>query len=180
MGSSNESFIGNIITSLIQDNLPPEIVNKLNTLKEFKPTGGAASLDWYGAIKDPDLLWQQIKPVIEIHDDIHRWIDDIQILPKSVVELVAKISNAADTLLFQQLPPYLKPLIRSMREFLEEQRKSLAEQEKKSAKHPEADVFAPQSTATNPTHTMLAKDHFDCILNNPAGRFFLSMVYEQK
>ena len=64
----------------------------------------------------------------------------------------------------------LKPIMKDVRRFLEEQRQALIEKEKQQAKDPEADVFVPRSTATNQTHTMLAKDHFDSILNNPAGK----------
>jgi hypothetical protein len=149
--------------------LPTGLRQQLEKLNNLKPSigGGQGNTDWKELVGNPDILWQTLKPLLETHDDICRQFEDIQ-LPS--IPGIASVSKMIDGAIFRLLAPTLKPLIGSIREYLEGQRKDLAAKEKEAARDPSADIFGVNSTATNPTHTMLAKDHFDCILNNPAGK----------
>ena len=64
----------------------------------------------------------------------------------------------------------LGPVIGSFRKGIEEERTILLQKEETTSKDPESDIISPGSTATNPIHSQVSKDHFDCILNIPAGK----------
>ncbi|KAL8692072.1 MAG: hypothetical protein Q9218_002831 [Villophora microphyllina] len=170
LASSSTGF-DNLLGQGVMSLLPQHVKDQLNQLKSFDFSAkNGSNLQWEGVVGDPGALWNSIKSVFEVHDSICEQVEGIAATLQGIemVKFVNTVSNAIDRFLFRQLAPFLKPLIKDIRRLLEEQRKQLREKEKLSTKDPETDVLGAHSTATNPTHTMLAKDHFDNILNNPA------------
>ena len=165
--------------------LPPQVLEGLRKLQDFKiPSGSSQGIDLKEVMGDPARLWAELFSIFETHDFIKRELEQSigkfqenikQTLPKMVPEIlaaaVAQVSNAVDELLFALMTPLLKPLIKKLREILTLGQSKLMEQEKLHAKGPDSDVFAANSLATNPTHTQLAKDHFNHPLHNAAGEY---------
>lgn len=117
-------------------------------------------------------LWSKIQPVFQVRDDLAKWIASIGTLTwfgEKTAAILGRVSDAVDKMLFAALGNFIKPVLWSVRKQIEEERAALLEKEKNANQDPECDIFSHKSTATNPTHSQIAKDHFDCILNIPAN-----------
>ena len=111
-------------------------------------------------------MYKDIEPFFKLRDDITKSIDPQTLLGK----VLGSLSASVDKLLYGALSSILGPVIGSFRKQIMEERTMLLQKEETTSKDPESDIFGPGSTATNPTHSQVAKDHFDCILNIPAGK----------
>ncbi|KAB8214448.1 heterokaryon incompatibility protein Het-C-domain-containing protein [Aspergillus novoparasiticus] len=96
---------------------------------------------------------QKIYPVLEWHDEIiksiNTAIEKIPVLP----ELVEQIQDYITVFVFSVLAPYVLPIIKQVIQSSREQQHIVFENDESS----------------NPTHSMLSKDHFSNVLNEPAG-----------
>ncbi|KAL2178775.1 heterokaryon incompatibility protein Het-C-domain-containing protein [Thermothelomyces heterothallicus CBS 202.75] len=110
-------------------------------------------------------VFRQIMPAIEFHDqllqDISEAIDKIPVLPKIVEQLEEQMS----IFVFQIMAPFVVPLIEQIKNELATGSSEIIQ----SSKAEQHNVFE-DDNATDPTHSMLAKDHFSNILNEIGGR----------
>ncbi|CEJ89173.1 Putative Heterokaryon incompatibility protein Het-C [[Torrubiella] hemipterigena] len=110
-------------------------------------------------------IYAQIMPVIRFHDDIMKTvggaIDHIPVLPKIVDQLEEQLS----IFVFSIMAPFIVPLIRQIRNEL----RTGSEEIIQSSDDQQHIVFN-DSRSSDPTHSMLSKDHFSNILNEVAGR----------
>lgn len=157
--------------------LPKDVKEKLESLKDFKPLGNASGMDFSSVSQNPQMLRDLIWPIIKMHDDFGRWAQ--QFKDNWVAKVLFTFSQTVDKWMFQMMAPYVKPMIQQVRQFLDEQRRDMIRKAENTAKDPDADVFGTGSKATNPTHTLLSKDHFDCVLNNPAGKWTVHQASKQ-
>lgn len=108
---------------------------------------------------------KQIYPIIEWHDEIMKSITEtvekIPILP----DLIEQIQEEVNKFVFSLLAPYVVPVISQVKNELNtgssEIIQSSAEQQH---------VVFNDDRSSDPTHSMLSKDHFSNILNEPAGK----------
>ncbi|KAL2270036.1 hypothetical protein VTJ83DRAFT_2220 [Remersonia thermophila] len=124
------------------------------------------------APKDPEELTQQvgqvfrqIMPAIEFHDellkDISQAISRVPILPKIIEQLEEQLS----LFVMQLIAPFVIPILQQIKNELATGATEIIE----SSKNEQHIVFE-DDDCTDPTHSMLSKDHFTNILNEVAGR----------
>jgi hypothetical protein len=110
-------------------------------------------------------IMKQIYPIIEFHDQIMKGIssaiDKIPILP----DLIEQLQDQVNLFVFSLLAPYIMPIISQVKNELHT---GSSEVIKSSQEHQMA-VFS-NDNDTDPTHSMLSKDHFSNVLNEPAGK----------
>jgi hypothetical protein len=110
-------------------------------------------------------LVKQIYPIMEFHDEImqsiQEFIEKIPILP----DLIEDIQSQVNIFVFSLLAPYVLPIISQVKVELEEGSSEVIA----SSKEKQHVVFN-DDDSTDPTHSMLSKDHFSNVLNEPAGR----------
>ncbi|KAF2017725.1 Het-C-domain-containing protein [Aaosphaeria arxii CBS 175.79] len=110
-------------------------------------------------------LVKQIYPIMEFHDDIMQsisaFIEKIPILP----ELIEQVQEQVTVFVFSLLAPYILPIIDQVKAELE-----TGSSEVISSSRDKQHVVFNDDYSTDPTHSMLSKDHFSNVLNEPAGR----------
>ncbi|KAK0733567.1 heterokaryon incompatibility protein Het-C-domain-containing protein [Lasiosphaeria miniovina] len=110
-------------------------------------------------------VFKQIMPAIEFHDDllqtISKAIEKIPVLPKIIEQLEEQLS----VFVFSIIAPFLVPVIDQIKNELATGATEIIE----SSKNEQLNVFH-DDRSTDPTHSMLSKDHFSNILNEIAGQ----------
>jgi hypothetical protein len=112
-----------------------------------------------------DDVQKQIYPVLEWHDQllkaINEAIEKFPVLP----ELIEQIQDQITVFVFSILAPYVLPIIKQVKTELETGSSEVIQ----SSREQQHIVFNDDSSS-DPTHSMLSKDHFSNVLNEPAGR----------
>ncbi|KAA1108627.1 hypothetical protein PGT21_019588 [Puccinia graminis f. sp. tritici] len=103
-------------------------------------------------------LWKVLKFRDNVCKSIERTIEKIP----GLSTLSEKISNAVNKFVFTTLEPYLKPIMQSATGTLHSGSAAVID------KQEQYEVFD-NAYADDPTHSLLSKDHFALILNEPAG-----------
>jgi hypothetical protein len=122
--------------------------------------------------KEPEAFTQQmgqlvkeIYPIMEFHDEIMQsiseFMENIPILP----ELLENLQDQLTIFIFSLLAPYILPIIDQLKSELETGSSEVIQ----SSVDKQHIVFN-DDYSTDPTHSMLSKDHFSNVLNEPAGR----------
>ncbi|KIW54876.1 hypothetical protein PV05_07207 [Exophiala xenobiotica] len=112
-----------------------------------------------------DDVQKQIYPIIEFHDEIMQsiteTIEKIPILP----DLIEQIQDEINKFVFSLLAPYVVPIINQVKNELNTGSNEIIQ----SSVDKQHIVFS-DDHSSDPTHSMLSKDHFSNILNEPAGK----------
>lgn len=115
--------------------------------------------------KQINQIMKEIYPIIEFHDNIMQSIsnaiDKIPVLP----DLIEQLQDQVNLFVFSLLAPYIMPIISQVKNELHTGSSEVI----KSSRDHQMAVFQDDSD-TNPTHSMLSKDHFSNVLNEPAGK----------
>lgn len=110
-------------------------------------------------------LVRQIYPIMEFHDEIMQsiadFIEKIPLLP----ELMEEVQNQVTIFVFSLLAPYVLPILSQVKTELEE-----GSSEVIASSRDKQHIVFNDDDSSDPTHSMLSKDHFSNILNEPAGR----------
>lgn len=118
-----------------------------------------------------DEVQRQIYPVLEWHDEILKAINEaiekIPVLP----ELIEQIQDQITMFAFSVIAPYVLPIISQVKKELETGSSEVIQ----SSLDKQHIVFN-DDYSSNPTHSMLSKDHFSNVLNEPAGRIASQVV----
>lgn len=100
-------------------------------------------------------IFEQVMPAIEFHDDIIQTIseaiDKIPILPKILEQLEEQLS----VFVFSIIAPFIVPVINQIKNELRTGSDEIIESSKN-----EQHVVFDDDRSTDPTHSMLSKDHF--------------------
>ena len=100
-------------------------------------------------------VFSQVRPAIEFHDDllqtISQAIQDIPILPKIIEQLEEQLS----IFVFSVIAPFIIPVIEQVKNELATGATEIIE----SSRNEQLVVFH-DDNSTDPTHSMLSKDHF--------------------
>jgi hypothetical protein len=112
-------------------------------------------------------VFQQIMPVIEFHDDIMQGIsgavEKIPVLPKILEQLEEQLS----LFVFSIIAPFIIPVIHQIRNELRTGSEEIIESSER-----EQHVVFSDNRCTDPTHSMLSKDHFSNVsLNTKFARY---------
>jgi hypothetical protein len=105
-------------------------------------------------------IFEQVMPAIEFHDDILKGITEaiekIPILPKIIEQLEDQLS----VFVFSIIAPFIVPVINQIKNELRTGSDEIID----SSKNEQFVVFNDRNS-TNPTHSMLSKDHFSNVSN---------------
>lgn len=108
---------------------------------------------------------KEIYPIIQWHDEIMQsiteTIEKIPILP----DLIENLENQVNIFVFSLLAPFVVPIIDQIKTELNEGSSEIIQ----SSKDKQLIVFN-DPNSSDPTHSMLSKDHFSNVLNEPAGK----------
>jgi hypothetical protein len=110
-------------------------------------------------------LVRQIYPIMEFHDEIMQsiseFIEKIPILP----EIIEQVQEQVTVFVFSLLAPYVLPIINQVKTELE-----TGSSEVIASSREKQHIVFNDDYSTDPTHSMLSKDHFSNLLNEPAGQ----------
>lgn len=136
--------------------------NSLNHKMENTRISPRQPEEWTRYLSD---VQKQILPIIEWHDEILKGITEtiekIPILP----DLIEQIQDEINKFVFSLLAPYVVPIINQVKTELNTGSSEIIN----SSKEQQHIVFN-DDNSSNPTHSMLSKDHFSNVLNEPAGK----------
>ncbi|CZT03050.1 related to Het-c protein [Rhynchosporium agropyri] len=107
----------------------------------------------------------QIKPIMAWHDEIMlsitEAIEKIPILPN----LIEQLEGQVNMFVFSLIAPFVLPIISQIKNELNTGSSEIIQ----SSKDKQLIVFH-DDNCSDPTHSMLSKDHFSNVLNEPAGK----------
>ncbi|KAK3996883.1 ATP-dependent RNA helicase DDX42 [Cladorrhinum sp. PSN332] len=163
------------------DKIPDGLIggDKKNKVDEIQQNAQAAQMEQMSiSPKDPEeftlqaqQIFRQIMPAIEYHDEllqsISQAISQLPILPKILEQLEEQLS----LFVFSVIAPFIIPVIDQIKNELATGATEIIE----SSKNEQHVVFE-DDYSSDPTHSMLAKDHFTNILNEIAGRTASAVV----
>jgi hypothetical protein len=175
---SSESFLQTLL-SKIPEGLLGDSNDQTGQMDDFKSKADDAKHDSENVSPREPEEWtlyldnaqKQIYPVLEWHDNllkqINEAIEKIPVLP----ELIEQIQDQITLFVFSVLAPYVLPIIKQVKSELETGSSEVIQ----SSREQQHIVFN-DDDCSNPTHSMLSKDHFSNILNEPAGRIASAVV----
>lgn len=118
--------------------------------------------EWLNYINDTQ---KQIYPIIEWHDEIMKsiteTIEKIPLLP----DLIDQIQDQINVFVFSLLAPFVVPIVNQVKTEL-----STGSSEIIEASAAQQHIVFRDDSSSDPTHSMLSKDHFSNVLNEPAGK----------
>ncbi|RYP51659.1 hypothetical protein DL768_003057 [Monosporascus sp. mg162] len=114
---------------------------------------------------DPVKVSKQIYPILQFRDKIVKAINRIITKIPGLENLIEKISETLTAFVLGLLAPFIRPIISQVTKTLKEGSSNIIDSSANSQLEPWRN---PQ--CTDPTHSMLSKDHFTHILNPCAGR----------
>ncbi|KAF2748120.1 heterokaryon incompatibility Het-C, partial [Sporormia fimetaria CBS 119925] len=127
--------------------------------------GGPPGPDIPGTHTDPATIIPKIYPILEFRDKVVRTISSIVSKIPGLEKLLETITERVTLFVLSLLAPFIMPIIAAVSKQLKVGSSAVVEA---AAKHQFEVWTNPQST--DPTHSMLSKDHFSNILNEPAGQ----------
>ncbi|KAI5829276.1 Het-C-domain-containing protein [Schizophyllum commune Tattone D] len=111
----------------------------------------------------PPEVQQQFKELLIWRDDLMRdFAETIEKIP-GLDELLEQLSNALNAYVYTVLAPYITPIMEQVTSVLGEGSKAVIDSDDQYK------VFD-DANASDPSHSLLSKDHFNLILNEPAGK----------
>lgn len=114
---------------------------------------------------DPQETARKIYPILEFRDKVVKAISaTIEKIP-GLEALVEKITDTLTLFVLSLLAPFVRPIINAVSAQLKNGSSAVIDT---SGKHQYEPWTNPQ--CSDPTHSMLSKDHFSNILNEPAGQ----------
>jgi Heterokaryon incompatibility protein Het-C len=118
--------------------------------------------EWLSYLND---VQTQIRPILEWHDEVMKSITEaIEKIPM-LPDLIEQIQNQINVFIFSLLAPFVVPIISQVKNELNTGSSEIIE----SSAAQQHIVFRDDSSS-DPTHSMLSKDHFSNVLNEPAGK----------
>lgn len=147
-----------------QSNQQPPQWNQLpphqQTASTANPGAGLPGLPNF----DPSKTVAQIYPILIFRDKVVRTISSIISKIPGLESLFDKITETLTVFILSLLAPFIRPLINALTTQLQASSSAVVDSSGKHQYEPWTDPYC-----TDPTHSMLSKDHFSNILNEPAG-----------
>jgi len=114
---------------------------------------------------DPSTIIPKIYPILAFRDKVVRSISAIVSKIPGLEKLVETITERVTLFVLSLLAPFIQPIINAASEQLKLGSSAVVESSGKHQYEPWTDPYC-----TDPTHSLLSKDHFSNILNEPAGQ----------
>lgn len=114
---------------------------------------------------------KEIYPILEFHDKVMKAITEgIDKIP-GAAELMENLAGAMQIYIFSVLAPYIVPILEQVKAELATGSEGILQASEKGQY-----IVFNDDNSSNPTHSMLSKDHFTNVLNEPAGRVASEVV----
>ncbi|KAI1794001.1 Het-C-domain-containing protein [Ganoderma leucocontextum] len=111
----------------------------------------------------PPEVREQLWKLLNWRDNVYRdVIKKIEMVP-GLSGLIENLTNALNAFVYTVLAPYVTPVLKQVTEVLTEGSKAVIDNEDQYQVFDDPD-------ASDPSHSLLSKDHFALILNEPAGK----------
>lgn len=119
-------------------------------------------------LPDANLLWKTIEPVIYLHDAVSKYLQAGQEDEEESTQDYShgQLGEYTNQLVFRYLAVMIESSVMELRNAVKAARDRVDEE---AAKCDSAKVFKDGSSASDPSHSDLSKDHFSNVLNQPAG-----------
>ncbi|KAG5951608.1 hypothetical protein E4U53_002684 [Claviceps sorghi] len=126
---------------------------------------GAESVD---SVVDANILWQAVEPILFIHDRMKKWLTEESHTSDQMEgdTTGTKLGATTNRFVFEFLGLLIESSIKELRNAL---RAAKVRVDEEAAQSDSAAVYEDGSTASDPSHSDLSKDHFSNVLNPPAG-----------
>ncbi|KAJ5800208.1 uncharacterized protein N7518_002276 [Penicillium psychrosexuale] len=132
-----------------------------------KPSSGLNGMPDF----NPQETVAKIYPILAFRDKVMRSLNAIIEKIPGLESLVEKISETLTVVVMSLLAPFIRPLIKAASNSIQTGSAGVIDASGKHQYEPWTDPHC-----TDPTHSLLSKDHFANILNEPAGRVASSIV----
>ncbi|KAJ7492177.1 Het-C-domain-containing protein [Mycena latifolia] len=117
----------------------------------------------------PPEVQEKLLQLLKWRDDLMRSIlEKIEMIP-GLDELIDQLSNALNAYVYTVIAPWITPVLQQATSVLGEGSKAVINTEE------QYEVFD-NPRASDPSHSLLSKDHFGLILNEPAGKIAMLVV----
>ncbi|CAN9148526.1 unnamed protein product [Alternaria alternata] len=133
--------------------------------------GGPPGPDIPGTNTDPATIIPKIYPILVFRDNVVRSISAIISKIPGLEKLIETITERVTLFVLSLLAPFILPIIKTASSQLKSGSSAVIDS---AAKH-QFEVWNDPSS-TNPTHSMLSKDHFSNVLNPPAGQVAVAIL----
>lgn len=133
--------------------------------------GGPPGPNIPGTNTDPASIIPKIYPILVFRDNVVRSISAIISKIPGLEKLIETITERVTLFVLSLLAPFILPIIKTASAQLKSGSSAVIDS---AAKH-QYEVWN-DPTSTNPTHSMLSKDHFSNILNQPAGQVAVAIL----
>lgn len=120
---------------------------------------------------DPAKAIQQIYPILAFRDKVVRAISAVIEKIPGLEALVDRITETLTVFVLSLLAPFVRPIIKGLTLTLQAGSGTVIDSSAKHQYEPWTDPHC-----TDPTHSMLSKDHFGNLLNEPAGQVATEIV----
>ncbi|KAG0161186.1 Heterokaryon incompatibility Het-C [Penicillium digitatum] len=120
---------------------------------------------------NPQATVAKIYPILAFRDKVMRSLNSIIERVPGLESLVEKISETLTVVVMSLLSPFIRPLIKAASTSMQNGSADVIDASGKHQYEPWTDPHC-----TDPTHSLLSKDHFANILNEPAGRVASAIV----
>lgn len=120
---------------------------------------------------DPNKIVSQIYPILAFRDKVVRKLTSIIEKIPGLEAAVEKITETLTVFIMSLLAPFIRPLINAASSSLQTGSAGVIDASGKHQYEPWTDP-----SCTDPTHSLLSKDHFSNILNEPAGNVAAAIV----
>lgn len=121
---------------------------------------------------DPQQTIKDIYPILAFRDKVVKKISAVIEMIPGLEALVEKITETLTVFVLSLLAPFIRPIIHAVEKQLQTGSGTVVDA---SGKH-QYEVWTDPS-CSDPTHSLLSKDHFSNILNEPAGRVASAILH---
>ncbi|KUI73935.1 hypothetical protein VM1G_09645 [Cytospora mali] len=120
------------------------------------------------SVADANMLWQTIEPVIYLHDIVSKYLqEDQEDAEESTQDYThGQLGEYTNQLVFKYLAVMIESSVKELRNAVKAAKEKV---DKEAAKSISAEIYPDGSSASDPSHSDLSKDHFTNVLNQPAG-----------
>lgn len=161
--------------------LPPGVIDDdcMASINDLEERSNAKAFQTKARIDDGQTAWdyntenlaEQLYPFMAFHDKVMKDLAGAMEEIPSHAELYGKIQNSLALSFFSLISPFMLPVLRQIRAEL-----AKASREVINSGREKQHVVFRDPYSSDPTHSMLSKDHFTNILNEPAGKIATEIV----
>ncbi|KAJ8119326.1 hypothetical protein ONZ43_g3703 [Nemania bipapillata] len=147
----------------------PGILDPLNLSgKENVETNTHNPADGITDAANPSFFWQAIEPAFYLHDRMSKWMQESAQESGEIGldESRSQLGDKTNQLVFQFLTVIIESAVKELRNAVKAAKEKVDEE---AAKSSSAAVYQDGSSASDPSHSDLSKDHFSNVLNQVAG-----------